>query len=449
MKKLTLIILFAFVIFSFCTTAEELDMPELDADYALVYNLETQKALYEKNADSIIYPASLAKIMTGLLACEYYTAVGNPNLTVTVTDTALANVEGNKMGLLVGETVLFYDLIAAVMVGSANDAAYVVAETVGGTVDNFVDMMNERAKELGATHTNYANPSGYHSSYMLTTLRDQSLICAAAAKKELLLELSSLVEYEMPKTDVSKKRIFTNQNLLFDSNHWLRHYTPGTKGLNVGMTTQAGWCLATVYDDDGLTNIVLVSGGSVDGFDYLYLKDAKNIIKYTSEAYAFAKVLDKGEMLHDVEVKLGEDKDRLILTTESEITSLLPISIDVEKDIRIESELSNTVFEAPIKEGDKFGVVKAYYGDELLGEVNLVALTSVKRSFKLLIFDRIGKVFSNKYVKAILWFLSSLMFAAIVAFFIYACIKRRRYKIAQRRARAQNVTHARKTVRKE
>jgi len=282
---------------------------------------------------------------------------------------------------------------------------------------------------------------------MLTTLSDQALICTEASKNELLLEITSLIEYDMPETNLSKKRHFTNQNLLFDPDHWLRHYTPDTKGFNAGMTPQAGWCMATVYKNDGLTDIVIVSGGSVENYTYHYINDVKSLIDYAKKGYAFTKVLDKGEVLHDIEVKLGDEKDRLILTSADEITALLPVGVNVKTDITVKSEPVKNVCEAPVKEGDTFGTVKVYYGEEFLGEVNLVALTGIKRSFKLLILDRIGKAISNMYVKAILIFLSSLAFAYLVFLYIRSAIRKRRERIAHHRARMQNMSHARKTLR--
>ena len=231
MKRLFILTLVLSAILCLTAFAEA---PEIDAKYGIVYNLEADKPLFEKDVDSIIYPASLTKIMTGLLACEYYDERGGVDFEVTVSEAALENVEGNKIGLKAGETVSFYDLIVAVMVGSGNDAAYVIAETVGGSLDGFVAMMNERAATVGATHTTYSNPSGFHSSYMLTTLRDQALICAEASENNTLLKISSLVDYTMPETDLHKKREFTNQNLLFDK------LSPGEYTLKIVATDASG-----------------------------------------------------------------------------------------------------------------------------------------------------------------------------------------------------------------
>jgi len=146
-------IVFLCLILILTINAFAVEEPEITSDYAIVYNIETGKTLYEKGINSIIYPASLTKIMTGLLACEYYEKQGDFN--VTVTETALEAVEGSNVKLKAGETVSFYDLIVAMAVGGGNDAAYVIAEAVGGSVDTFIEMMNERARNIGATHTSY------------------------------------------------------------------------------------------------------------------------------------------------------------------------------------------------------------------------------------------------------------------------------------------------------
>ena len=447
MKKTFVFILVLLSLLSIVVTASGEEF-EIDSKYAAVYNLEQKKFLFEKEANTIIYPASLTKIMTGILACDYYEALGGNDFYVTVSADVLENVSGNKMGLCAGERVSFYDLICALLVGSANDAAYVIAETVGGSVESFVSMMNERAAKLGAHNTNYSNPSGFHSPYMYTTLFDQALICAHAAEKTKLLEISSLVSYEMTETDMSGKRTFTNQNLLFDAKHWLRHYTPNTRGLNVGMTSEAGWCLATVYDNDGLTNIVLVSGGRVEKFEYHYLNDAKALMKYTADKFDFITLLDSNKAMCDVEVELGRDKDRLLLATSRDITALLPIDIDKNTDVKIEYTLSKDTFTAPIEEGEVFGTVSAFYKGELVGSVELVATTDVKMSIPLFILDKISSFFKIPLVKALVSLILSLLFAFCCGAFIYVNVKRRRRLKERRRALAKSVSHARKNINK-
>ena len=449
MKRILCFALVLVFLMSLTAFAEDKAAPEIRAEYAAVYNTNNKKFLFEKDANTIIYPASFAKIMTGLLACEYYEEKGT-DFDVIVSQTALESVVGNKIGLKAGESVSFYDLIAATLVGGGNDAAYVIAETVGGSVDEFVNMMNAKALQLGLEHTNYANPGGYHSPYMYTTLRDQALVCASAANNELFIEISSMVSYEMPPTDISKKRTFTNQNLLLDPNHWLRHYIKGASGLNVGMTEQAGWCLATVYNDNGAVNVVLISGGTVDSakYDFHYFDDAKTLIDFTKASHSYITLLESGRTFHEAYVSLGKDKDSVILETDGEIIALLPEDADIEHDVEITYSLSAENLEAPVKEGDVFGVASAFYKGELVGEVNLVANTSVKRSFSLFVFNRISGFFKNPVVSALISFLFSLAFAAAVLAFMYVMVTRRKQQMQKHRRIVQGVHHARRDLNK-
>lgn len=444
---LTLVLLSLFFIVSF---AEESNPLEIDSRAAIVYNSDNKKILYSKDAESIVYPASLAKIMTGLLACEYYNSRGG-DFIVTISENA-ANAPGTTVGLREGEQISFYDLIAAMMAGGGNDAALAIAETVGGSVEGFVDMMNRRAQDLGAVNTHYSNPAGFHSADMLTTLYDQALICAAAADNSLLCKISSLVTHTTESEENGKKRTFTNPNLLLDPNHWLGHYTPNTRGLNVGSTNEAGWCMATVFSDDGLTDIIIVSGGRNEIlhtggeyiFNYYYLEDVKNLINYARDSFGFVKILDSQKPMFDVDISLAVDRDKLILQTEKEIVALLPENIDVENEITFKTILNKDTFEAPVKEGDVFGTAEAYYQGELLGSVNITAATGVKRSLRLFVFDRISKFFSNDTVQSILCFLLSASFAVGTGFFIRTCINKRKHRMMLRRARRSMHIHAKR-----
>lgn len=442
MKKIFALAVLLTFLLSFTAFADNVQLPEIDSSYAVVYNTQSEKYLYDKKSSSIIYPASLTKIMTGLIACEYYSEHGN--VTVTVTESALKDVQGNKVGLKAGEQVYFYDLIAALLVGSGNDAAYVIAETVGGTVDGFIEIMNEKAASLGMNNTNYSNPGGYHSPYMYTTLKDQVLLCTKTVENSVFMNISSLIKYDMPSTNLCAKRTFTNSNLLFDPNHWQRYYTENTSGFNVGMTSEAGWCMATSYDNDGQCEIIIVSGGKVDGYDQIYLEDVKKLIEYSSNAYSYVKIVDSKDAKLEVPVRLSADKDSLILATEKEMVALLPNGVDVSSEVTLETTLYRETFDAEIKAGEVFGKLSAYYEGELIGEVNLVALTSIKRSTWLWLVDIADKFFSNPYVKSTLLFLPSVAFALFTGFFIRFCIKKRRRAVMIHRAKLKNIHYAKK-----
>ncbi len=420
LKKIILAFLLLFLLTS-VVLAEE--APEISADFAGVYNIESGDMLYSKDSDTIVYPASLVKIMTSVLALEYYDRKGD--IEVTVTETSLQTLKGNDIDLEIGEKVSFYDLIAAVAVGGANDAALVIAENVAGSVDAFVNMMNEKAKELGAVNTNFSNPTGYHSPYMYTTVEDMAKICAWAYENKSFMTLSSSVEYEMMETNTHKKRTFTNSNLLLDPNHWLRHYLEGTKGMNAGSTAEAGYTLATVYDNDGQTNIVIIIGGKIDGWDYYYFDDAKKLIEYTSVSYQYKDLVEKDKPVADIKIEYGKDTDHVLLTTKGRVSALLPEDA-LEEDITTEYEITKTDFNAPVKKGEEWGLLTVYYQGEAVGTVELVTQNNIKRDFFLYITGTISKFFKHNTTKGVVYLLLSLLFSTCVIAYITVYIRRQR-----------------------
>lgn len=440
MKKIILVL----IILTFLTpTVLANQQPEISADFAGVYNIESGEMLYSKDSNTIVYPASLTKIMTSVLALEYYERKGNTE--VTVTESALQTLKGNDINLEKGEKASFYDLVAAVTVGGANDAALVIAENVAGSVDAFVKMMNDKAKELGAVNTNFSNPTGYHSPYMYTTVEDMAKICAWAYKNKTFMTLSSLVEYEMRETNTHKKRTFTNSNLLLDPNHWLRHYVEGTKGMNAGSTAEAGYTLATVYDNDGQTNIVIIIGGKIDGWDYYYFDDAKKLIEYTSVSYTYKDLVEKDKPVADIKVLYGKDTDHVLLTTKEPVTALLPEGA-LDEDITTDYEITKTDFTAPVTKGEEWGVLTVYYQDKQVGAVPLVTQNNIKRDFFLYITGIISDFFKHNTTKGVVYFLLSILFFASVVAYIAVYIRRQRELERRRAAKRAKLKSAKRTL---
>ena len=159
------------------------DAPETLSPSVILMEESTGTILYEKNSDEAHYPASITKIMTTLLALEN----GNLSDMVTFSDDAINNTEGSGIARDYGEQMTLEQCLYGVMLESANECAYAVAEHVGGTVENFVDMMNAKAKELGCTNTHFANPHGLQDENHYTTAHDMALIAQAAYQNETFL----------------------------------------------------------------------------------------------------------------------------------------------------------------------------------------------------------------------------------------------------------------------
>lgn len=444
LKKLVTLFFVLIFLFSYAVLAE--GEPEISADFAGVYNIETGEILYSKNSNTIIYPASLVKIMTASLALEYFE--NKSDYEITVSETALRTLKGNNIKLKVGEKASAYDLIAAVAIGGANDAALVLAENIAGSVDAFVRMMNEKALEIGAENTHFDNPTGYHSPKMYSTIEDLLLISAWAYKNKAFVDLSSMVSYEMKATNESRARTFTNSNLLLDPTHWLRHYLEGTKGLNVGSTAEAGYALSTVYDNNGRTNVVVLVGGKAENWDYYYFDDAKALIEYTSESYEYRDLVERDKPVADLEIAYGKDSDHILLTTKNGITAFLPEGAS-EEDIITDYVITRKNFTAPVKKGEEWGSLTVYYKGKPVGTTPLVTQNNVKRDYFLYISGGISKFFAHHTVKGVIWLALSILFFAATVTFIVFYYKRKKELERKRQEKLRKLNRARRTVKSE
>ena len=181
-----------------------------DVGVVLLLNLENNLTLYEKEADTNVYPSSSVKIMMGLLACR--SLYDRLDEEVTVSAAMVAGVTGRSMHLADGEKLTVRDLLYAAVCGGYNDAAHVVACLSSGSVAAFVEAMNTEAQRLGTLHTRYTNPTGLHDPAMATSARDVSIIAREAYGNKLFMQLSSTRTHTIAATNIADERIFTNRN---------------------------------------------------------------------------------------------------------------------------------------------------------------------------------------------------------------------------------------------
>ena len=249
MKKILLIIM-SFLCFNLNVLAEE-DFAPTAKSAILVDNL-SGKVLYEKNADEKLAPASMTKLASMLIVME---TIDNGSLKledkVTISEEA-ANMGGSQVFLQAGEVYTVHDLLKSVAIASGNDAVVALAEKVGGSVGGFVDMINKRLKELGATNTNFVNPHGLDAEGHYSTAKDMSIIARELLKHEKILEFTSIYEEYLEKNDGS--RIW-----LVNTNRLVRFYD-GVDGLKTGFTKTAGYCLTATAKKDNFRLISVVMG---------------------------------------------------------------------------------------------------------------------------------------------------------------------------------------------
>ena len=388
----------------FLVRAEE-EAPQTASAAAAVINLETDGVLYEKNIGERIAPASFVKLMTALLSYEYREK--NGNVSVTVTEEMLSGSGGTKMDLKVGETLPFDSLLAGLVIRNANDAALVLASTVGGNVAAFVEMMNARAAELGMTKTYYENPTGIDSTLGATTLSDTAILCKAVYRTNSFTVLAEQAEVKIPATNKSPERKMTNQNALIPFSYVTDYHLKNVRGMTAGYTGAAGHCLAAVRQKGNCTTLVLISGGvdrseAKNGSDITSYRDAKTLLEWAEENFSLRTVVKKGQVIREMPVRLGDGVDHIILTSGEEITLLLPASFAESEDLLLVPHPEREVFTAPLLEGDLLGTMEILLRGEKVAEVPLVAQASVNLSGWLVLRDAVGSFFSAGPAKVIL-----------------------------------------------
>ncbi len=235
--------------------AQAVQPPALSAGAACLMDGETGQILLEKEMDTQLPPASITKIMTTLLAVENAALTD----TVTMTDSSVFSVprDTSHLALTPGEVLTMEQALMGTMLPSANEAANGVAETVGGTIEQFVEMMNRRAAEIGAVNTHFVNANGLDDDAHLTTARDMALITREAIQNETFLQIFSTVEYVIPPTNKQSeaRNIGAGNKLVFD---FTAYYYPEVIGAKSGYTIEAGHTLVSVAEKEGRTLVCVV-----------------------------------------------------------------------------------------------------------------------------------------------------------------------------------------------
>ena len=368
-----------------------------------------------------LYPASTTKLMTALVAMEY----GNPQDVVTVTRDAVDGLyeQGSASYLLAGEEISFMDLMRYLLIGSGNDAANALAIHVSGSVENFVELMNNTARELGCTNTHFVNPHGLHDEDHYTTARDLLKISLAAMKNETIAQLVAETEVVLPVTnkhDRTTTKYTTNH--LISKKSTREYFYEGAIGIKTGYTTPAGMCLTAACVKGDYTYYSVVLGAEkVDGVDGRFAETIK-LFNYGAANWSQQVMLSSSEPIAEVPVRLSADQDTVVVRPAENITAMLPNTFETG-DLKLDYTLEEDVA-APVQQGDVLGKLTVRYGDKSYA-LDLVAAASVERSTMLYVLDCITGFFVSTTFKVIVASLVALV-VIFVAYMIF--INRRRAK---------------------
>ena len=363
MKKILLIIM-SFFVLNLNVLAEE-DFAPNGKSAILVDNL-SGKVLYEKNADEKLAPASMTKLASMLMVME---AIDDGNLKfedkVTISEEA-ANMGGSQVFLQAGEVYTVYDLLKSVAIASGNDAVVALAEKIGGSQSGFIDMLNKRLKEIGATNTNFVNAHGLDAEGHYSTARDMSIIARELLKHPKILEFTSIYEEYLEKNDGS--RIW-----LVNTNKLVRFYD-GVDGLKTGFTKTAGYCLTATASKNNFRLISVVMG---EDTSENRSSDTVKMLNYGFNTFKINIIKTKGESLGKVRVERGkQDKANIVLLNDA--TEILKNTDPVTE---YSFNLKVNKIKAPVKVGDIVGTAEIIDSEgNIVDEVDVTVEKDIKKA---------------------------------------------------------------------
>lgn len=401
--------------------------PECKA--VLVVNADTGTVVYAKNAQTKVYPASLTKMMTAVLAVEKYGKSLNTPVTITKDDLdPLKNTGSITLAMKAGETFTVGQLLYCLLLPSANSAAMALARATGGSVDKFVQMMNAKAKALGMDHTHYANPHGLQDPDHYTTAQDTYTLAKYAMTVPLIRQIVDTKSYSIPATNLHAARPLVNTNSLL--NQYSGYYYKYCKGIKTGTTSEAGFCLVSCATKDSYTYYCVAMGGpkKTDADPNRAFIDTKNLYVWAFSHFSLTTLLDKAEPLSlSVPVNYAWNQNQVVLYPGQSFTALMPINADL-KQVKLVPHLPASV-NAPVKIGQKIGTAEVYYQGKHMGSIALISNQSVARSNSLFALYLITKFFNSVWFKVVVVALIALFIAYLV---ITVRINRRRKMLNKR-----------------
>lgn len=351
------------------------------SDSAILMDFKTGTILYSKNSNEKMYPASTTKILTAIIALEEC----NLDDMVTVSKSAISVIPAgySSANLLESEQMSVKDLVTVFLVHSANDAGYVLAEHISGSIDEFANLMNKKATEIGCKDTHFTNPSGIHDENHYTTSYDLSLIARYCMLNKNFRNIVSQKSCTINRTNKSDVRTYKNTNDLINPSS--KYYLEECVGIKTGYTSQAKNCLISACSKDNLALICVVLGSNqMSNGESSRYQDSINLFKYGYSNYSVKTFANKDDIIKNIEVKNGTKETRnLDLILEDSISVLLKNGENIpDASITLNDNLS-----APIAKGTVLGTI-SYNIDNMQYTKNLIASHDVnKDDFTLLILE--------------------------------------------------------------
>ena len=405
-------------------------------------NLDTDTPVYELNADERRAPASITKIMTYIIVSEHVSDPDNTIVTIdkSIVDEELSGTGSSLANLADEEQMSVSNLLRCLMIPSGNDAAVVLADYVGnGDIDAFVQMMNDKAAELGLANTHFMNPHGLHHPEHYTTARDMATITKYAMECDSqFMEITNTPSYILPTSNVrTDPNDYTlsliNTNDLIRKNSALpQYYYQYAKGIKTGWHDEAGRCLVSTATKDGYTYLCVAMGGDSekDGQKYNGAEDdSVKLYEWAFDNLEAKSIVDLEEPVKEIPLELAWQKDTLKLLPAENIRAMLPKNVSLASiEIRANDDVPESAV-APVQKGQVFGTATITYANEVLGTVNLVSSEEIERSELMYYMQGAKNIITSK------WFLiaATIFVLLFVSYLILSAVYNKHNKRKRRR----------------
>lgn len=356
MKKIIFTILLLFPIF--------VSALEINSKHAILYNLNEDKIIFEKNSNEITSIASLTKIMTTIVAIEN---IENLDAKVTITERDFNGLyDASLAGFEVGDEVTYRDLLYGTMLPSGAEASQALANNISGSVNVFAGLMNEKAKELGMKNTHFINTSGLDINNHYSTVYDVALLLKYCLNNKTFKTIFESTSYKTSNGELTLYSTFRYTAIKYN---YKSDYILGAK---TGYTDDAGKCLASIaYDQNNdILYLLVTTGANTSTDDAYHIKDATNIYTYYFENYGYVNLMDENELL--VSIKTKYSKNKYLNFYAKEDVSFYTKKDEFDKNkIKIIYDGVN-IIDQSIKKGEKLGTVGIYYDDEYINSLDII-----------------------------------------------------------------------------
>ena len=411
--------------------AQTPEIPYLDrVGGVLLMNMECGTVLYENQADTHVAPASTTKMMTAIIAIELL--ANRMDEVVTVPFLIVQMSAGLSMDLQVNEEIHIRYLVAATIISGANDAAMMLAHLISGSQEAFVELMNQRATQMGMYETNYINPTGIDGTGAHTTPRDVAILAMRAKECRTFMSYAGRPTFNVAATNNSAQRRIYNRNYLIHGGFILPVYGQReVNGLNAGVTDDAGTVVvATASVNNNMYLSIVFGGSNRHGGQVSFSCHLASwaLISWAANNFSYRTVIDRTSIFGEVNVSFARGSDYVTIVPRDTVVLFLPNETEIDDILTTRIEMLQEDFVAPIPADTVVGTIYIYREGQQVGHMELITRNSLSLNQWQYI---ITQVYS--FVTSTIFLISAAVFAIVCVGYILSTARKRYRKQEQER----------------